>query len=220
MAARRHGRETSQYKAYHPGDGNSGPHWSTNTSDAGGGWIGFTAFTPAIAAKASIGQLDDVRIYFQNTIKHFRIATPFAAPEDFCCVVYAPGIGGKADNYTGQYLGKTDTKKTQLDIYRNSLKGYDMPDSPGADEILGRDCSFSWWARGQKKKTGWAKTTDAQIGVRTGPGTNFPIVRWLRLSGTRVQVSDQIRGSEMIAGSALWDKIDGGHVPDRSLAFE
>jgi hypothetical protein len=107
---------------------------------------------------------------FQNTIKHFRIATPLATPEDFCCVVYAPGIGGKADNYTGQYLGKTDTKKTQLDIYRNSLKGYDMPDSPGADEILGRDGSFSWWARGQKKKTGWAKTTDAQIGFGRGPG--------------------------------------------------
>jgi len=79
---------------------------------------------------------------------------------------------------------------------------------------------YDFSAPGQKKKTGWAKTTDAQIGVRTGPGPNFPIVQWLRLSGTRVQVSDQIRGSEMIAGSALWDKIDGGHVPDRSLAFE
>ena len=135
-------RETSQYKAYPPGDGNSGPHWSTNTSDAGGGWIGFTAFTPAIAAKASIGQLDDVQIYFQNTIKHFRIATPLAAPEDFCCVVYAPGIGGKRTITPGNIWGRRDTKKTQLDIYRNSLKGYDMPDPPGADEILGSGWFF------------------------------------------------------------------------------
>jgi len=38
--------ETSQYKAYHAGNGGSAPHRSTNTSDAGGGLIGFTPFTP------------------------------------------------------------------------------------------------------------------------------------------------------------------------------
>ena len=212
--------ETSQYKAYHAGNGGSAPHWSTNTSDAGGGLIGFTPFTPAIAAKDPIGQLDDVQIYFQNTIKHFRIPTPFATPEDFYSVVYAPGISGKPDNYTWQYMGKTYTKKTQLNIYSNFLKGYDMPDPPGGDEILGLDGSFLWWAPGQKKKTGWAKTTEGQVGVRSGPGTNFPIIQWLGLSGTRVQVSDQIRGSEMIEGSALWDKVDSGYVSDSSLAFE
>lgn len=75
-----------------------------------------------------------------------------------------------------------------------------------------------WWAPGQKKKTGWAKTTEGQVGVR--PGTNVPIIQWLGLSGTRVQVSDQIRGSEMIEGTALWDKVDSGYVSDSSLAFE
>ena len=111
--------ETSQYKADHAGNGGSAPHRSTNTSDAGGGLIGFTPFTPAIAAKDPIGQLDDVQIYFQNTIKHFRIPTPLATPEDFYSVVYAPGISGKPDNYTWQYMGKTYTKKTQLNIYSN-----------------------------------------------------------------------------------------------------
>ena len=141
-----------------------------------------------------------------------------ATPEDFYSVVYAPGISGKPDNYTWQYMGKTYTKKTQLNIYSNFLKGYDMPDPPGADEILGLDGSFLWWAPGQKKKTGWAKTTEGQVGVR--PGTNVPIIQWLGLSGTRVQVSDQIRGSEMIEGTALWDKVDSGYVSDSSLAFE
>ena len=63
--------ETSQYKADHAGNGGSAPHRSTNTSDAGGGLIGFTPFTPAIAAKDPIGQLDDVQIYFQNYDKAF-----------------------------------------------------------------------------------------------------------------------------------------------------
>jgi len=92
------------------------------------------------------------------------------------------------------------------------------PIPPGCGRKLGLDGSLLWWAPGQKKKTGWAKTTEGQVGVR--PGTNVPIIQWLGLSGTRVQVSDQIRGSEMIEGTALWDKVDSGYVSDSSLAFE
>jgi len=72
--------------------------------------------------------------------------------------------------------------------------------------------------RGRRKKQAGPK--QGQVGVLPGPGTNVPIIQWLGLSGTRVQVSDQIRGSEMIEGTALWDKVDSGYVSDSSLAFE
>ncbi len=132
--------------------------------------------------------MDDVQIYFQNTIKHFRIPTPLATPEDFYSVVYAPGISGKPDNYTWQYMGKTYTKKTQLNIYSNFLKGYDMPDPPGADEILGLDGSFLWWAPGQKKKTGWAKTRPSRGPAGAGDQRpNHPMVgaEWNASAGLR-----------------------------------
>ncbi|HYM79210.1 MAG TPA: hypothetical protein VE377_24760 [Candidatus Dormibacteraeota bacterium] len=206
--------ETTQYAAYHP-DTNS---WARNTSDGGGGLVGFTPFTPALAAKAPIDQLDDVENYLRNTIKNFKIPTPFASPEDFYCVIYAPGISGKPDSYTWSYMGTTYTKGTQMGIYRGFLGRYDMPKT--GDDLEGTDDSFLWWAPGEKKQVGWAKTTDANVPVRSGPARSYNTVSWLPLSGTRVQVLDQTRSGDIIDGNAKWDRIAAGYVSDTQIAFE
>lgn len=206
--------ETTQYKAYHADTG----HWARNTSDAGGGLVGFTPFSPALQAKTPVQQLDDVEIYLRNIIKAYKIPTPFATPEDFYCVIYAPGISGKPDTYTWPYLGKTYTKKTQMDIYRGFLNRYDMPKT--GDDLQGTEDSFLWWAPGQKKQVGWAKTTDGNVPVYAGPGRSNPVVSWLPLTGTRVQVLDQERSGDIIDGNATWDRIPAGYISDTQIAFE
>jgi hypothetical protein len=210
--------ETTQYTAYNPEKLTNGFHWARNTSDGGGGLVGFTPFPSNIAAKTPVEQLDDVEIYFRNTIKHFKIPSPFASPEDFYCVVYALGISGKPDSYTWTYLGKTYTKKTQLDIYRGFLGRYDMPAT--GDDLQGTEGSFLWWAPGQTKKVGWAATTDANVPVRSGPGRSYDVVTWLPLSGTRVQVLDQTLAADIIDGNAKWDRISSGYVTDTQIAFK
>jgi len=206
--------ETTQYAAYHPDTG----RWARNTSDAGGGLVGFTPFSPALAAKTPVEQLDDVEIYLRNTIKRFKIPTPFASAEDFYCVVYAPGISGKPDSYTWDYLGTTYTKKKQLDIYRGFLSRYDRPQT--GDELDGTEDSFLWWAPGQTKKVGWAATTEGSVPVRSGPARSFGVVNWLPLSGTRVQVLDQTLSGDIIDGNAKWDRVSGGYISDTQIAFE
>lgn len=206
--------ETTQYSAYHSDKGT----WARNTTDAGGGLVGFTPFTPALAAKAPIDQLDDVEIYLRNTIKHYKIPTPFASPEDFYCVIYAPGISGKPDTYTWDYMGTTYTKGKQMGIYRGFLNRYDMPQT--GDDLQGTDDSFLWWAPGLKKQVGWAKTTDGNVPVRSGPGRSYDVVTWLPLSGTRVQVLDQTLAGDIIDGNAKWDRISSGYVTDTQIAFE
>jgi hypothetical protein len=209
--------ETTQYIAYHPDTGT----WGTNTSDAGGGLIGFTPFSADLKKMTPIEQLDHVGPYLQRVIKNFKIATPFESPEEFYCVIYAPGIRGKPESYTWQYLGKTYTKKTQMDIYRGFLGRYQMPQTgDDMDEDDTSDGSFLWWAPGQKKRIGWAKTTDANVQVYSGPGRTNSVVAMLALLGTRVQVLDQIQSGDIIDGNAVWDRIPAGYVSDSQIAFE
>jgi hypothetical protein len=211
--------ETTQYAAYHPKTG----AWGTNATDAGGGLIGFTPFSAALKAMTPLQQLDHVEPYLKNTIKNFKIATPFESPEEFYCVIYAPGIRGKPESYTWSYMGTTYVKKTQMDIYRKKhLAKYDMPKTGDDldDAGDGTDGSFLWWAPGQKKQIGWAKTTDGNVPVYSGPGRSNGVVSFLPLSGTRVQVLDQEQSGDIIDGNAKWDRIAKGYVSDSQIAFE
>lgn len=205
--------ETTQYNAYHVDTGT----WARNTTDGGGGLVGFTPFTPSLQKKTPFEQLDDVETYLRNTIKNFKIPTPFASAEDFYCVIYAPGISGKPDSYSWTYQGTTYVKKERMDVYRGHLAKYDMPET--GDELDGADGSFLTWAPGETKKIGWAKTTDDNVAVQAGPGRNFAVVKTLA-NGSRIQVIDQIRGAEFIEGNAKWDRIAAGFVSDSQVEFE
>ncbi len=228
--------ETSQYGAYNPNkvwDGHkwidpadwNGQqpadelHWARNTSDHGGGLVGFTPLDRTKAIKTPVEQIDDVENYLRSRIRDYRIPTPFASPEDFYCVVYAPGISGKPDSYTWTYLGKTYSKKTQMDIYRGFLARYDMPKTGDAMDD-GDDASLLWWVPGEKKQVGPAKTNAANVPVYSGPGSNFAIVSRLPLSGTSVRVLDQVRGADIIDGNAKWDRIAAGYVSDTQISFD
>jgi hypothetical protein len=206
--------ETTQYKAYHPETGT----WARNTLDGGGGLIGFTPFSPTLAKMTPAEQIDHVEPYLRKTIKDYKIPTPFASPEDFYCVIYAPGISGKPDTYTWSYKGQTYVKKDRMDIYRRHLAKYDMPQT--GDDLDGTPDSFLWWAPGQKKQVGSAKTTDSNVPVYAGPSRSYNVVSWLPMSGTGVQVLDQIRSGDIIDGNAIWDRIPAGYISDTQIAFD
>jgi hypothetical protein len=201
--------ETSHYKAYNPNkvwDRNQKKwidpgdyhgdipvdemHWARNTHDGGGGLVGFTPLGRAKALKNPLQQLTDVEEYLRTRIRDFRVPTPFASPEDFYCVIYAPGISGKPDSYSWVYQGKTYSKKTQMDIYRN-----------------------------QKKQVGWAKITDVAADIRSGPGRSYGVVGCV-LRDTRVQILDQTLSGDIIDGNAKWDRIARGFISDSQVAFE
>lgn len=68
-------------------------------------------------------------------------------------------------------------------------------------------------------RKGPARTTGSQVRIRTGPGLNYPTVRFLMAEGTRINVLNQVRGDN-VDGNDLWDQIDGGYVSDAYVAFE
>lgn len=205
--------ETTQYTAYHPKTNT----WARNTQDGGGGLIGFTPFSDTLAKMTPVDQIDHVEPYLRNTIKNFKIPTPFASAEDFYCVIYAPGISGKPDSFTWTYQGVKYVKKERMDVYRGHLARYDMPQT--GDDLQGTDAAFLWWAPGQKKQVGAAKTTEGNVPVYSGPGRSYSVASWLPLSGTSVQVLDQILSDDIIDGNAKWDRIAAGYVSDTQISF-
>lgn len=59
---------------------------------------------------------------------------------------------------------------------------------------------------------GFGTTTDLR--ARTGPGTDFAIVRVLP-SGATIQIACQVRSSSVVGGSGIWDRLtDGTYVTD------
>lgn len=199
-------------------------HWARNIGDWGFGLVGFTQAPPYTAnprnwkpgdnlpladfqAKLRMTPMEQlstqVEAYFRNNISRFKVPTPFATIEDFYCVVYAPGISGKPDSHTWQYLGTTYNKGKQMGIYRNFLSGYDYPkkanDTPDIG-ILGKwDIEIGPW-KGVFvfESTGGAPAPYTQGGsvywMDTTSTTKHPGSWWVQADGAYWKFNDDPPG--------------------------
>lgn len=67
-------------------------------------------------------------------------------------------------------------------------------------------------------QTGTGQTTAKLLRVRSGPGLKFPVIKVLAAAGTPVNVTSQAH-AEVVNGTDVWDKIDGGWVSHAYVAF-
>ncbi len=92
--------------------------------------------------------------------------------------------------------------------YGTSIPTTPAPPAPTSTEIPRRP-----------KRTGPAHTIGTFLRIRSGPGTNHPIVGRLPQRGTRITVVDQESGTE-VRGNSAWDRIDRGWVSDFYVEFD
>lgn len=217
--------ETTQFSA-------TGPTWPLNKSDGGGGLIGFTPLRGHPAEfMGPVDQLAEVEKHYRRWMATLRIST-FPSPEDLYLIVRGPYGIGQPDTFN---MGAGYTKGQVLKIYRDHLSREGVATGstsastageaegvPGSGPGRGPEAASSK-APGSPRlfvaRRGAAKTTGAQVRIRTGPGFGYPTVRFLISIGTPIIVSDQVRG-DVVDGNDLWDKIAEGYVADRFVAFD
>lgn len=68
-------------------------------------------------------------------------------------------------------------------------------------------------------KSGPARTTGTELRVRTGPGLNYPVVRFILTRNVPVNILTQVRG-DSVDGNDLWDKLSDGYISDRYVKFD
>jgi len=186
-----------------------GPPWPVNKSDGGGGLIGFTPLKGHPAEfKGPVEQLALVEQHYRKWMSTLKIAT-FQSPEDLYLVVRGPYGIGQPDSFN---MGGGLNKGEVLKIYRGYLAKEGISTSATISPVAMPSLPF-----GVRK--GSAKTRGTQVRIRTGPGLNYPTVRFLMFPGTRINVLDQVRGDN-VDGNDLWDKIDEGYIADAYVEFE
>lgn len=72
---------------------------------------------------------------------------------------------------------------------------------------------------GPTRRTGPARTTGTHLRIRSGPGTEHPVVEGLPRRDTPITVLEQVEGTE-IRGNNRWDRVEGGWVSDSYVEFD